>query len=301
MRCALIGYGYWGKIIKRYIDDSEYFELVGVCDHHLNGSLQMKDILERGEIEAAFVCVPVNGHFDVVQLLLEKGIHVFCEKPLCRSRGEVDYLFQLSKRQEKVLFADYIYTVSPSLRDIKNYIHDLGRIFYIDMSIKQFGRFYPTDHVFDVIGVHMISALVFLLDTEEGDINVTSVDVIKASEKGMPDAGIMFFDLYDIKGKLECSLLSASKERKIEILCEKGIIVFDMLGEDTVRVISYSKEEGQSTLYECKHDENNNLVFMLEYFYQTILTGDDSNENITKQTADVLDQINECLFDKGVQ
>ena len=166
------------------------------------------------------------------------------------------------------------------------------------MSIKQFGQFYATDHVFEIIGVHMISALAFLFDTEEGDINVNYVDVVKTDESGVADVGIMFFNLNDIKGKMECSLLSACKERKIEILCEKGIIIFSMLGENTVSVISHSKEEGQRIIYECKHDEKNNLVFMLEYFYQTIITRDNSNEKITKQTAYVLDQINGYLRSK---
>lgn len=31
MKAALIGYGYWGKIIRRYIEQNKNFELVRIC------------------------------------------------------------------------------------------------------------------------------------------------------------------------------------------------------------------------------------------------------------------------------
>ena len=297
MRCILIGYGYWGKIIKKYIDDSDNFELVGIFDHQPDDLLRLDSVVKSGNIEAAFVCVPVDAHFDVTKMLLEHHIHVFCEKPLCRTSKQVDLLYQIAVRNQVVLFADYIYTVSPSIQDMKNYLYEFGNILYIAMNIRQFGRFYPEDHVFDVIGVHMISALAFLFETATEDIKVTSVDVIEKGSNGLPDAGTLFFNLRDeIKGKIECSLLSIEKERKIEILCEKGIIAFDMLGSQTIRIVSYSKNAGTKTVYECKHDEANNLVFMLDYFYHTIKTRDQLNEQVTKQVADVLEQVNTYIF-----
>lgn len=296
MHCILIGYGYWGKIIKKYIDSSSKFELIEIYDHHLSNSVSLESLLKNNDIEVAFVCVPVDAHYKVVKMLLEYHIHVFCEKPLCKSKIDVENLYDVAKKNGCILFTDYIYTVSPSILEMKKYIRNFGRILYIEMSIRQFGKFYATDHVFDVIGVHMMSALIFLLDTNLGDIKVDFVNVIKKGKNGLPDVGTVYLNLPDeIKCKIECSLVSAEKERKIQVLCEKGIVIFDMLGERTIRVISYSEEKGTRVIYENKHDESNNLVYMLENFYHTIMTKDTKNEDITRQTSLVSERINKWI------
>lgn len=93
-----------------------------------------------------------NDYFDVVQLLLEQIKRVFCEKPLFRNRAEVDNLFQLSRRQEKVLF-QIIYTVPPSLKDIKNHIHDLAKFFILICLSDNLGGFIFSVTFFGLFGI----------------------------------------------------------------------------------------------------------------------------------------------------
>ena len=166
MKCVLIGYGYWGKIVKQYIEKNNYFELVGVCDPALKNSLNLEDILKSKEIECAFVCSPVDTHYSTVKKLLEYNKHVFCEKPLCKDFNETKELVNLSEKKEVCLYTDYIYTVSPTINFIKKNINLVGKVLYCEASIKQFGNFYKNDDVFEVIGVHMFSALSYILDAE---------------------------------------------------------------------------------------------------------------------------------------
>lgn len=299
MRSILLGYGYWGKIVKKYIESSNKFELVGICDPNLEDSIKIEQIWERGDIDCVFLCVPVNIHYDLVKLMLEHGIHVFCEKPLCRKSKEAEELLLLAKEKKCTLYTDYIYTVSPSINYIKEHLYELGNINYIDMRIKQFGRFYEEDHVFEVIGVHMISALVYLLDENANDIKITTAEIIKRSERKLPEVGNVRFEAGSIKGKIECSLWAAEKERKIEILCEHGMIIFDMMGQNTVRIVKNSKEEGQRIIFEKKYDENNNLEHMLNSFFDTIISKNQTNMNITKMTAEIIEQINNFIYLEG--
>lgn len=298
MQSILIGYGYWGHIVEKYIRNSELFELIGIFDPDIPNSLDLDEMLNHNLVECAFVCTPIETHFSIVQNLLERGVHIFCEKPLCKKKNDTLYLIKLAKEHNLVLFTDYIYTVSPSLRLIKEHISDLGKIFYIDMRIKQFGRFYKEDNVFEVIGIHMISALVYLLDVKEYDIQVLNVEKVKSSSENLIEAGIIFFKVYNINGKIECNLLSNSKERKIEIICEHGVIIFDMLDEITVKFILHLKDgeqKVQSFLIKETYDESNNLNFALESFYQSIIKKDNFNFSITERTAEVLDQVN-CMI-----
>ena len=119
MKCVLIGYGYWGKILERYIKESSFFKLSGIYDPLLEDKLEMTEILTDKSIECAFVCNPIDEHYSTVKLLLEHGKHVFCEKPLSKKLEESMELLNLAKKNNLTLFTDYIYTVSPSINEIK--------------------------------------------------------------------------------------------------------------------------------------------------------------------------------------
>ena len=32
MEVAVVGYGYWGKILKKYLDENDLFKVVGIYD-----------------------------------------------------------------------------------------------------------------------------------------------------------------------------------------------------------------------------------------------------------------------------
>ena len=83
MKVALIGYGYWGKIIRSYIEQDDNFELVKICtlekeqkqDHFYVNDLN--EITENPNIEAAFICTPVSTHFLSVKSFFLTGSMYF--------------------------------------------------------------------------------------------------------------------------------------------------------------------------------------------------------------------------------
>jgi oxidoreductase, gfo/idh/mocA family/transferase hexapeptide repeat protein len=291
MKSVLIGYGYWGKIIKRYIEGNNYFELVGVCDPALENSLNLEDILKSKDIECAFVCSPVDTHYSTVKKLLEHNKHVFCEKPLCKDFNETKELVNLSEKKEVCLYTDYIYTVSPSINFIKENINLVGKVLYCEASIKQFGNFYQNDDVFEVIGVHMFSALSYILDAE---IAIKNILFEKKNKNNLTEIALIEFEmLNNIKGIINCSLLNEVKERKIKFICEKGIIIFDMLGEKTVHIEKYSVSGNgydKEILISKKYDEMNNIKKVLEDFINYMEKGKGNNKityNVSKVLYDI--------------
>ena len=267
MKCVLIGYGYWGKIVKQYIEKNNFFELVGICDPMLEDSLDFNNILKNKNIECAFVCSPVDTHYLTVKKLLEHNKHVFCEKPLCKDFKETKELLNLSETKEICLYTDYIYTVSSSINFIKKNINLVGKVLYCEASIKQFGNFYQNDDVFEVIGVHMFSALSYILDAE---IAIKNILFEKKNKNNLIEVALIEFEmLNNIKGIINCSLLNEVKERKIKFICEEGIIIFDMLGENTVYIEKYSISGNgydKEILISKKYDEMNNIERVLEDF-----------------------------------
>lgn len=66
-----------------------------------NYSTKEEDIYQS-EASCVHVCTPANLHFDMVKKLLEKGYHVFCEKPLCFNDEEAKTLYRLAKENNRL-------------------------------------------------------------------------------------------------------------------------------------------------------------------------------------------------------
>lgn len=290
MDCILIGYGYWGRIVEKYLLASEEFRLLGVCDHHREDSVSLQELADKPD--CAFVCVQTGKHFEVVQELLGQGIHVFCEKPLCRTLEDTKRLLQTARENSCVLFTDYIYTVSPSLQHIKRYLNRFGKVLYVDMAIRQFGRFYRKEHVYETVGVHMLSVLAYLF--AGFPIEILRTENIVRNAEGYVEAGFIYFETAGVQGRIACSLLAEQKERVIRLVCEKGLLVFDMLGEHTAKAVAYEEKEGKRErriVFEERFDEGNNLTAMLQLFAQTIREGSQDNVRVTLATADALEKV----------
>ncbi len=291
MKCVLIGYGYWGRILERYIKESIFFELSGIYDPLLENKLEMTEILTDESIKCAFVCNPIEEHYSAVKLLLEAGKHVFCEKPLSKDYKESIELFEIAKKNDVTLYVDYIYTNSPSINKIKEMKGVLGKVLYIEANINQFGKFYESDDVFDVLGVHLISSINYILDK---NIKVEKIIVKKENSRKIIESGSIVFLAENIAGIMNCSMLSYEKERKIIFTCEKGIIVFDMLNKKTVKVIEHIEKDWnfeENLVFEEKLDEGNNLKYVLEEFYNYVISKK-SNKKIAIEVAKVIEQIN---------
>jgi len=95
---AVIGYGWWGKIITATLEVSPLLNVVLVVesDPKVNEIAQedgkkknfkvandFSQATSSDEVEAIILCTPHQFHAQQIQLAAKAGKHVFCEKPLC--------------------------------------------------------------------------------------------------------------------------------------------------------------------------------------------------------------------------
>ena len=293
MNSALIGYGYWGKIIEKYINLSSEFSLMSIYDSKMHDANVYIDILKDPNIECIFICTPVATHYDVVKQGLLSGKHIFCEKPLSLSSNEVTELEILAKGKKKNLYVNYIYTVSQSINYIKSNLYKIGKIRSISAAIRQFGNFYADADVYSVIGVHMISSIAHILDCfEPKKYEAIKTDICSGANSL---AGIITVHAQgDIICVIDCSLISPRRVRRMEILGEHGIFVFDMMAESSVEQILFEKTETSLGIKEPfkKHfDESNNLSLALNQFYGAIIANNYDNCKISTLATCLLEVI----------
>ena len=93
IKAAVIGLGKMGLSHCSILNAQPDVDLVAVCDtsslvleafKKFSGSTVYSDykaLLDQEELEAVIVATPTKLHYDIVKAALERGIHVFCEKP----------------------------------------------------------------------------------------------------------------------------------------------------------------------------------------------------------------------------
>lgn len=98
LRVGIAGYGVVGQRRRQFIDQHPSLRTVAVCDRVFATGDAVADGVERHPdyhallkvpLDALFVCVPNDIAPDITMAGLERGLHVFCEKPPGRDLADI--------------------------------------------------------------------------------------------------------------------------------------------------------------------------------------------------------------------
>jgi predicted dehydrogenase len=140
LRVGIAGYGVVGKRRRQFIDQHPLLKTVAVCDQFYKGSGILPDgvlfspdyrrLLDH-PLDVLFVSLPNYLAAEVTVAGLEKGLHVFCEKPPGRDVEDVKRVIEVEARHPGLLLKygfnhRYHDSVRDALRMIKS--KSLGEI-----------------------------------------------------------------------------------------------------------------------------------------------------------------------------
>lgn len=75
-----------------------------------------EDMIGTADLDAVFVCLPASLHTRAVTAALEKGLHVFCEKPMGVNAEDARKMVELAESSRRVLLPGF------NLRYVKNFM-----------------------------------------------------------------------------------------------------------------------------------------------------------------------------------
>jgi len=139
VKVGAVGLG-MGRHIVKELDEVPEAEVVAVCDSNpallkqraeeLGVSRTFTDydeMLEKAELDAMVVALPNHLHASMSIKALERGLHVFCEKPLARTAEEVREVVEAAKKADRIVMVDFTMRFWPHARFLKAAI-DEGRV-----------------------------------------------------------------------------------------------------------------------------------------------------------------------------
>jgi predicted dehydrogenase len=142
IRCGLIGAGKMGISHLSILGAHPDVEVVGVADTSkvVTDVLQKysgfrcfsdyKQMLDVTKPDAVFVAAPTKFHSDVVYELINRGIHIFVEKPFCLNLEDGEKLVRLVKQKGLINQVGYHNKFIGTFKEVKEIIRNgyLGKI-----------------------------------------------------------------------------------------------------------------------------------------------------------------------------
>jgi predicted dehydrogenase len=287
-KVALIGYGFWGKILEKYIEESLYFDLKFIFTHsqkvHPNHTNNLSAIL-KSEVNFVFIVTPSKFHYEYTKLFLEEGINVCCEKPFVSNLLQIDELYSIAQKNKLILHVNYIYLLSPSINFLKEKLSKVYDQRKIQFSIEQYGKFYNGENAFKVIGCHLLSVLFYLFD----DIVIKNLSIeTLALDKDEQDQ-VLYLQENDNEFTFRANLLSNERRRFFQIETPINTYIFNPLEEKCVKIFS---NQTQKTIFSKSFDEKNNIRHLLDHLIHSDWTDNLKNKQIVSKVSQILNLVN---------
>lgn len=286
IKIALIGHGYWGKKLLRYLKADKRFEVKHICNSKTDMALVWS------EIEAVVIATPIETHYQIVKKALSQKKHVFSEKPLALTYQECQELKNISEKKNLVLAVEYTQTFSKSLKKAASEI-DIGPIQSIEMFVKHLGRFLKFD-VYWLLASHCLSILDMFVSLK--NLQFKKIDFIK--NHNLVESGQILFWNREIRGQISVSLNFPGKQYQVIVYGKKGTIVYDAIAKPSLKATWYKKKIGllpRELVYKQKVwniNEQNNLKYAVDYFYKIIKNQKKSNLERAITITQILEKLN---------
>jgi len=273
LKIALIGAGHMGRIHLEKLIGFEDVEVGGVVDidrntltgisekHQVPVFIDYKDI--PAGLAGVVIASSTGTHHEVAKNFLEKGVHVFIEKPITSKINQGEELVELAEKQGLILQIGHLERFNPAYKEAISHIKK--PLFIEARRMSNFtGRSTDVDVVLDLM-IHDIDLTLSMVKEDVTEIRAHGLPF--ASDKlDMVSAWLEFAG--GCVAFITASRVSVNKERNITIFEKNKQYFVDLLnGRLTVKT---KKQDGTIETLEYEADKVDSVKEELSEFIYSI-------------------------------
>jgi Predicted dehydrogenases and related proteins len=232
-RVGVVGAGSLGFHHIRILRDLPGIQFSGFCETKreraaavekelgVTGYDSLDDLLAASD--AVVIVVPTSAHFAVASQAIERGKHVFIEKPITTTLEEADSLLELAGRRGVIVQIGHIERFNRAVRAALPYV---SKPRFIDS--ERLAPFSPRGSdvavVLDLM-IHDIDLLLTLVGSAVRDISAVGVPVLTPM-LDIANARVTFTS--GAVANITSSRISRDRKRKIRIFQQSGYLSLDL-------------------------------------------------------------------------
>lgn len=126
-------------VYSRSAEKGRAFAQKYACQNYTD---KLSDIAQNPMVDAVYIASPTSLHFSQSRFLLEKGKHVFCEKPLCTNYAQAKLLYALAK-EKNLIFAQAMRPLyTPAFACLRENLQKIAPLRQVSLTFCQYSSRY---------------------------------------------------------------------------------------------------------------------------------------------------------------
>ena len=238
LKIAVFGAGHLGKFHLNNWLEIEGVSLIGFYDPDDHNALsvsekyKLKRYTNTGELldacDAVDIIAPTIYHYELCDLALRKGKHVFVEKPLANTMDEARMLVKLAKESNLKFQVGHVERFNPAFLSLKDY--KLQPMF---IEVHRLAQFNPRGTDVSVILDLMIHDIDIILNLVKSNVSYISANGVSVMSDTPDIANVRIEFDNGCVANLTSSRISMKKMRKMRLFQKDAYIGIDFLDKKT--------------------------------------------------------------------
>lgn len=265
LKVAVFGTGHLGKFHLNNWKEIEGVELVGFYDPNDKAAktvaekYQLRRFMDAEELmsvcDAADIVAPTNYHFELCEMAVRKGKHVFVEKPMCNTMEEANELVKLVREANVKLQVGHVERFNPAFLAVKDL--QLNPMFIEVHRLSQFNpRGTEVSVILDLM-IHDIDIIMSLVKSDVKNVYANGVAVMTDT----PDIANVRIEFDNgCVANLTSSRISMKKMRKIRLFQRDAYIGIDFLEKKSEIIRMKSDEDKEAFTFDIDTNKGKKTI-----------------------------------------
>ena len=234
LKAGVLGAGHLGKIHLRLLQESKKYELVGFFDPFTENAKKVAkefgyklfDSIEEliAAVEVVDIVTPTLSHFECAKKAIEKGRHIFIEKPITKTVLEAEAIKTLASQFHVQGQVGHVERFNPAFTAVKDKIDT--PMFIETHRLAEFNpRGTDVPVVLDLM-IHDIDIILSVIDSKVKSVHASGISVISETPD-IANARIEFEN--GCVANLTASRISMKNMRKTRFFQKDAYISVDFL------------------------------------------------------------------------
>ena len=234
LKAGVLGAGHLGKIHLKLLQQSKKYDLIGFYDPSKENTQKVseafgyrafssiEDLIK--EVDVVDIVTPTLSHFDCAKQAIEKGCHIFIEKPITKTVIEAEAIRTLASQKHVLGQVGHVERFNPAFIAVKDMI--VSPMFIECHRLAEFNpRGTDVPVVLDLM-IHDIDIILSVVDSPVKNVHASGVSVISETPD-IANARIEFEN--GCVANLTASRISMKNMRKSRFFQKDAYISVDFL------------------------------------------------------------------------
>ena len=224
-RLGFAGDGWIGRHRREAVAASGVAEVAAIADPAVHGCLASFEELLELDLDGIVIATPSALHAEQALAALERGLAVFCQKPLGRDAAETRRVVDVARRMDRLLAVDLSYRYTAAARTVREEVRSgTGRVLAADLVFHNaYGPDKPWFYSRELagggclvdLGVHLVDLALWTL--EFPPVEVRSAHVVSPRGGDVEELALAELDVGGAIVRIACSWhLHAGRDARIE-------------------------------------------------------------------------------------